>query len=97
MTSNKYLQKLAKRKFDESLKTNLIFGLTLGWVLTLMGAFKYYIQLEQGWILGMSVGLLLLLTALVVPQLLEKPQELIKKVGGFVATQLFRVFLDIAP
>ncbi|MFX5999007.1 hypothetical protein ABTF05_21740, partial [Acinetobacter baumannii] len=43
----------------------------------------------------MSVGLLLLLTALVVPQLLEKPQELIKKVGGFVATQLFRVLLAV--
>jgi hypothetical protein len=93
MTNNTYLQKLAKRKFDESLKNNLIFGLTLGWVLTLMGAFKCFILLERGWMAGMVVGLALLFTSLVIPQALEGPQELIKKVGGFVATNLFRVLL----
>lgn len=93
MTNNKYLQDLAKRKFDESLKTSLIFGLTLGWVLTLMGAFRCYILLEQNWIIGMVVGIVLLLVSLVVPQALEKPQEIIKEVGGFVATQAFRVLL----
>ncbi len=95
MTKNRYLQNLGKRKFDEALKTNLIFGLTLGWVLTLMGAFKYYIQLEEGWLAGMAVGLILLALALVIPQALEKPQGWIKTVGGFVATQLFRVLLAL--
>ncbi len=95
MTNNKYLQDLAKRKFDESLKTSLVFGLTLGWVLTLMGAFRCFMLLEQQWFYGMIVGIVLLFVALVIPQALEKPQHIIKEVGGFVATQLFRVLLAV--
>ncbi len=95
MTKSRYLQNLEKRKFDEALKANLLFGLMLGWVFTLMGSFKYFILLEEGWGLGIIAGLTLLAFALVAPQLLEYPQELMKKVGGFVATQLFRVLLAV--
>ena len=95
MTKNQYLQNMERRKFDEALKANLMFGLMLGWVLTLMGAFKYFIMLEEGWRIGLALGLVLLACSLFIPQLLETPQKLIQKVGGFVATQLFRVLLAV--
>lgn len=72
-----------------------MFGITLGWVLTLMGAFRYFVLLEHTWIVGLIIGVVTLITTVIFPMAIQKPQDLIKKVGGFVATQLFRALLAV--
>ncbi|HEY9677507.1 MAG TPA: DUF5989 family protein [Drouetiella sp.] len=96
MTNSTYLTRLHDRRETEELKATVIFGLALGWVLTLMGAFRYFFLVqEHHWLTVCQVGLAILAVTVIMPGLIGYPQRLIQKVGGFVATQVFKVLIAI--
>lgn len=97
MTSHStYLSRLHDRKETEELKATIIFGLALGWVLTLMGAFRYFFLVQEHyWLTVSEVGLAILAVTVVMPGLISYPQKAIQMVGGFVATQVFKVLIAI--
>jgi hypothetical protein len=91
-----YLSRLHDRKETEELKATIIFGLALGWVLTLMGAFRYFFLVQEHyWLTVSEVGLGILAVTVVMPGLISYPQKAIRMVGGFVATQVFKVLIAI--
>ncbi|MBA3859590.1 MAG: hypothetical protein C0507_22010 [Cyanobacteria bacterium PR.3.49] len=101
---NGYMKRLQIRTEKAALKNNVIFGLTFGWVLTLMGVFKSWILLEgavANAILG--AGLVFLATTLIAPGLMVYPQRVMKAIATFVGTNLFKgvlcvvYFLTILP
>ncbi len=93
---NDYMRRLQLRKEKAALKNNVIFGLTFGWVFTLMGAFKSWILLEGGlspFIL--AAGLAFLATTLVAPGLMVYPHRVMKAIATFVGTNLFKAILIV--
>jgi hypothetical protein len=91
-----YMRRLHLRREKAALKNNVIFGLTFGWVFTLMGLFKSWILLE-GAVAGaiLAVGLAFLAATLVAPGLMVYPQRVMKAIATFVGTNLFKGILCI--
>jgi len=99
-----YMKRLQARKERAALKSDIIFGLTFGWVLTLMGAFKSWILLEGTPAVAiLCAGLAFLATTLAAPSLMVYPQRVMKAIATFVGTNLFKgilcviYFLTILP
>ncbi|MBA3994676.1 MAG: hypothetical protein C0469_14255 [Cyanobacteria bacterium DS2.3.42] len=91
-----YMKRLNLRKERAALKNNVIFGLTFGWVFTLMGAFKTWILLEGGVApLLFAVGLAFLGTTLIAPGLMVYPHRVMKAIATFVGTNLFKAVLTV--
>ena len=91
-----YMKRLQMRKERAALKNNIIFGLTIGWVLTLMGAFKTFVLLEGGVSqLLLVAGLAFLATTLVAPGLMIYPHRVMKGIATFVGTNLFKAVLTV--
>ncbi len=91
-----YLKRLNLRREQAALKNNVIFGLTIGWVLTLMGAFKAWILLEGGMAtLLFAAGLAFLGTTLIAPGLMVYPHRVMKAIATFVGTNLFKAVLTV--
>lgn len=89
-----YMRRLQLRKERAALKNNVIFGLTFGWVLTLMGAFKSWILLEGGLSpLLLVAGVAFLTITLAAPGLMIYPHRLMKAIAAFVGTNLFKGIL----
>ncbi len=99
-----YMKRLRLRQELKLLKNNIIFGLTLGWVLTIVGAFKSWILCETGLAYIMfSLGVCFLGVTLLLPNLNSYPQSFMKKIGTFFGTNVFKIiisavyFLTILP
>lgn len=91
-----YMKRLQARRDHAALKNNVIFGLTIGWVLTLMGAFKTFILLEGGLApVLFSAGLLFLTTVLIAPSLMVYPHGVMKAIATFIGTNLFKAVLAV--
>ncbi len=91
-----YIKRLQLRKQHQELKNNVIFGLTLGWVFALMGAFKTWILLEGGMApVLLFVGLAFLATTLTAPGLMIYPHRIMKGIATFVGTNLFKGVLTV--
>lgn len=89
-----YMKRLLARRQHAALKNNVIFGLTIGWVFTLTGAFKTWILLESGFAPALfSLGVLFLATTLVAPGLMVHPHRVMKAIATFVGTGLFKAVL----
>jgi hypothetical protein len=91
-----YMKRLNLRREQAALKNNVIFGLTIGWVFTLLGAFKTWILLEGGVApLLFAVGLAFLGTTLIAPGLMVYPHRVMKAIATFVGTNLFKAVLTV--
>ncbi len=91
-----YMKRLNLRRERAALKNNVIFGLTFGWVFTLMGAFKTWILLEGGVApLLFAVGLAFLGATLIAPGLMIYPHRVMKAIATFVGTNLFKAVLTV--
>lgn len=88
-----YLRKLKLRQQEESLRKNVIFGQTLGWILSLTGGFKYFILSEPSAYYLLMIGNALLLLGLALPQALELPQLIMRRIGEFIGTVILRTVL----
>lgn len=87
MTKSSYLQKLKQRRQLAHLKEQIVFGFTLGWLLTLVGGFHYlfvssinYVFWQTLFYLGIGlVSLSIILSAAI--SILQKPlQTLTQKI-----------------
>ena len=92
-TENKYLNDLSRRRAEKSIGANVIFGQTLGWALSLHGAFNYFILYDNHAFFELLAGHTLLFLGLAVPQCLDLPRKLIRACGEFLASLVFRLFL----
>ncbi|MCC7527884.1 MAG: hypothetical protein IT342_05140 [Candidatus Melainabacteria bacterium] len=94
--ANDYMRRLQLRRERAALKNNVIFGLTFGWVLTLMGTFKTWILLEGApAMLLLAAGLAFLTTTLAAPSLMIYPHRVMKAIATFVGTNLFKGILIV--
>ena len=74
-----YLSQLAERREREEVRQLTSFGLTMGWLCTLLGGFCWFCvisQIDWFWRALMTSGLLLLVLGTVLPQALAKPHWL---------------------
>ena len=74
-----YLSQLAERREREEVRQLTSFGLTMGWLFTLVGGFCWFCvisQIDWFWRALMTSGLLLLVLGTVLPQALAGPHRL---------------------
>lgn len=95
MTKNSYLTRLERRRRDASMYANIVFGQTLGWCLSIVGAFYFFIQYEDRALPVLLLGNLLLLLGVGTPQALELPQRTIESISSFVGGHLLRLLLAL--
>jgi len=89
-----YMKRLLARRQHVALKNNVIFGLTIGWVFTLVGAFKTWVLLESGIAPALfCAGVLFLATTLAAPGLMVYPHRVMKAIATFVGTGVFKAVL----
>lgn len=96
MTKPGYLRRLDERRAKASLKRQIVFGLLLGWLLTLAGAFNYYFVLgavDALWGALMLAGLLVLLLTIVIPQCLSPIERAWALVTGWAGHAVFAILL----
>ena len=101
-----YLNQLAERREREEVRQLTSFGLTMGWLCTLLGGFCWFCvisQIDWFWRALMTSGLLLLVLGTVLPQALAGPHRLWMGLahlqGRLVMTVLLTVvyFVMIVP
>lgn len=101
-----YLSQLAERREREEVRQLTSFGLTMGWLFTLLGGFCWFCvisQIDWFWRALMTSGLLLLVLGTVLPQALAGPHRLWMGLahlqGRLVMTVLLTVvyFVMIVP
>lgn len=91
-----YVKRLQIRQEYQLLKTHVIFGLTMGWMLTLTGAFRTYILMEGGpSTVILALGVAFLVITLIAPNQMAYPQNLLKTIAEFVGTYLFKGVLSL--
>ena len=96
MTSFPYVRRLKERQEQKALKSAIITGLFLGWLLIMVGALRYYFLVEGDFWLGVFwLGVLLLIIATAAPSLITYPQNLLKRVGGWVGNSLLTLLLGL--
>lgn len=106
MTKSSYLQRLKQRQQLADLKEQIIFGLTLGWLMTLLGGFHYFFVGGTGdrfwqWMFCFGIGLISL--SLILPAaitIIQKPlQAATQKIGEllFSLILILNYFLLILP
>lgn len=90
-----YLKNLKRRKVEESLRANVVFGQTIGWTLSIFSAFHYFVCQENNWWYGLMLGNAFLLLGLGAPQALERTQYYLEKFASFISAKIQLVVLTI--
>ena len=79
LTQTRYLRRLNERRETDEIRQLTNFGLTIGWLFTLLGGFCWFCvisQIDWFWQSMMTAGLFLLFLGTVLPQLLYWPHRL---------------------
>ena len=79
LTRSRYLRRLDERRETDEIRQLTNFGLTIGWLFTLLGGFCWFCvisQIDWFWRSMMTAGLVLLCLGTVLPQLLFWPRRL---------------------
>ena len=106
LTRSPYLRRLAERRETDEIRQLTSFGLTVGWLLTILGGFCWFCvisQIDWFWRGLMITGLVLIVLGTVLPQLLYWPHRLWMGLahlqGRLVMTVLLTLvyFLLISP
>ena len=106
LTRSRYLRRLDERRETDEVRQLTNFGLTIGWLFTLLGGFCWFCvisQIDWFWRGMMTTGLLLLCLGTVLPQSLYWPRRLWMGLahlqGRLVMTVLLTVvyFVLISP
>jgi len=83
---------MRERKELQEVKRGVLFGLIIGWLMTLVSAFHYFFQLDgKAWLWGCCAGTALLTMTVIFPQVVGMLQEAIQVVAGFVASQVLKL------
>ncbi|MEH2412478.1 DUF5989 family protein [Nostoc sp.] len=106
MTKFSYLQRLKQRKHLAQLQEQIVFGLTLGWLMTLVGGFRYFFAIDGHdnlWKALLYIGIGLITISLLVPSAISLfhsfLRHLTEKIGEkiFLLILLASYFLFILP
>ena len=106
MTKSSYLQRLKQRRQLAHLQEQIVFGLTLGWLLTLVGGFHYFFVSSINdvfWQTLFYLGIGLVSLSVILPaaiSILQKPlQTVTQKIGELLFSLLliWNYFLLILP
>src|SRR5262249_25086381 len=90
-----YMSRLKKRRADKAMHANLLFGVVFGWLLTIVGTFRWLFLVEgDAWLGVAGLGVATLAVTLVIPELLEYPQALLKAIGSKVGDVIFKAILS---
>jgi Family of unknown function (DUF5989)/Saxitoxin biosynthesis operon protein SxtJ len=79
LTRSRYLRRLDERRETDEIRQLTNFGLTIGWLFTLLGGFCWFCVISQFdwfWRMMMIKGLMMLCLGTVLPQLLYWPHRL---------------------
>jgi hypothetical protein len=93
-----YLARRAARMQAQAVRAQIVYGLTVGWVLTLGGGFWYCCvpsRLDPLWAAVTLLGTLHLAAAVVVPQLLSVPQRLWARLAHWQGALVMKVLLTL--
>ncbi|MGK7877226.1 MAG: hypothetical protein AB4426_29200 [Xenococcaceae cyanobacterium] len=96
MTRSPYLQRLKQRRQLAKLKEQIVFGLVLGWILTLFSGFHYLFVTDTNdmlWQILFYVGLILIALGTIIPSVLFFPENLFKKITQPIGKLVFSVIL----
>jgi len=96
LTKCPYLKRRGERTRAAALKKQITFGLLIGWLLTLVGAFYYFLvvgALDGLWLAVMWAGLLLLVVTISCPAALAWPERLWMKLASGIGHVVFSVIL----
>lgn len=91
-----YLARRACRVQDQTVRAQIVYGLTIGWVLTLGGGFLYCCvpsALDALWAGLIVVGTAHLAAAVIVPQVLSVPQRLWARLAHWQGAFLMKLLL----
>lgn len=93
-----FLKRRRLRDESRTLTQQIIFGYVIGGILTLVGAYNYYLSLytiDALWQGIMCLGLLAVGVTLLAPWAWRLPEKALAKVGNFVGEWLMRALLTI--
>lgn len=93
-----YMRRRRARQAVEELKRQIVFGLVIGWLMTLIGWFRYeYVPNvnDSLWLAVMWTGVGILVAAVVAPGMLNWPERLWMGVARFVGKIVFTGLLAI--
>ncbi len=96
MTRSPYLQRLKQRRQLAKLKEQIIFGLVLGWILTLFSGFHYLFVADTNdllWQILFYVGLILIALGTIIPSVLFFPENLFQKITQPIGKLVFSLIL----
>jgi hypothetical protein len=90
-----YLQNLKLRRSRKLQKANIVFAQVLGWTLSLLAGFRYFILLEDAWLLPLMIGNALLLIGVVAPDMVQGLRAKLEHIGSNVSTFLLQALLAL--
>ncbi len=96
LTKFSYLQRLKQRQQLARLKEQIVFGLTLGWVITLISGFRYFFVINQNdslWKTLFYIGLGLIALSIILPVAIALLQIPLRKVTEKIGEKLFLLIL----
>lgn len=99
MTESSYLQRLKQRKQLSQLKEQIVFGLTLGWLMTLVGGFRYFFVInshDSFWKRLVYVGIALIAISIIFPNIISLVQIPLRKVTEKIGEKLFLLILLVS-
>lgn len=88
-----YLKNLETRRRARSLRSDVVFGQTVGWMLSLVAAFHYFILYEYGWWFVLMLGNGLLFLGIAIPESLRFVRLKMEKIASFVSTIILQILL----
>ena len=91
----KYLQNLEARRSRKLQKTNIVFAQVLGWALSLLAGFRYFILLEDAWLLPLIIGNALLFIGVAAPNMVQGLRINLESIASLVSTFLLQALLAI--
>lgn len=96
MTKLSYLQRLKQRQQLARLKEQIIFGLTLGWLITLISGFHYFFAINQNdslWQMLLYIGLGLMAITIILPSSIVIFQTPLRKATEKIGETIFSLIL----
>lgn len=99
MIESSYLQRLKQRKQLSQLKEQIVFGLMLGWLMTLVGGFRYFFVInshDSFWKKLVYVGIALIVISIILPSIISLVQIPLRKVTEKIGEKLFLLILLVS-
>jgi len=96
LIKSSYLHRLKQRRRMTQLKEQIVFGLTLGWLLTLVGGFHYFFAVgtnDNFWRSMLYVGIVLIALSIILPSMIGLLQKPLKNGTQAIGEFLFSLIL----